>query len=112
MDIFYFPRGRDSIPPKFHLIPPKNFFFPTWKIKILHLDISKYPRGNPFCKQDCPNFAEGSLTLFRRYEKRSRELTGSRDLVVILHREATRPPLCKARRGLLLAEEYLEALSS
>ena len=45
MDIFYFPRGRDSFPPKFHLIPPRNFFFPTWKIKILHLDISKYPRG-------------------------------------------------------------------
>ena len=48
VDIFYFPRGRDSFPPKFHLIPPKNFLFPTWKIKILHLDISKYPRGNHF----------------------------------------------------------------
>ena len=45
VDIFYFPRGRDSFPPKFHLIPPKNFFFPTWKIKILHVGISKYPRG-------------------------------------------------------------------
>ena len=41
VDIFYFPRGRDSFPPKFHLIPPKNFFFPTWKIKILHLEILK-----------------------------------------------------------------------
>ncbi len=48
VDIFYFPRGRDSFPPKFHLIPPKNFFFPTWKIKIPHVDISKYPRGNHF----------------------------------------------------------------
>ena len=48
VDIFLFPRGRDSFPPKFHLIPPRNFFFPTWKIKILHVDISKYPRGNHF----------------------------------------------------------------
>ena len=48
VDIFYFPRGRHSFPPKFHLIPPKNFFFPTWKRKILRLYISKYPRGNQF----------------------------------------------------------------
>ena len=48
VDIFYFPRGRDSFPPKFYLIPPKNFFFPTWKIKILHVGISKSPRGNQF----------------------------------------------------------------
>ena len=48
VDIFYFPRGRDSLPPKFHLIPPKSFFFPTWEIKILHVEISKYPRGNQF----------------------------------------------------------------
>ncbi len=59
VDIFYFPRGRHSFPPKFHLIPPKNFFFPTWKRKILHLDISKSPRGNHFsptqlCIDTCP----------------------------------------------------------
>ena len=59
VDIFYFPRGRDSFPPKFHFIPPKNFFFPTWEIKILHVDISKYPRGNHFsptqpCIDTCP----------------------------------------------------------
>ena len=54
VDIFYFPRGRDFIPPKFYLIPPKNFFFPTWKIKILHLDISKYPRGESVFSDTAP----------------------------------------------------------
>ena len=54
MDIFYFPRGRDSFPPKFHLIPPKNFFFPTWKIKILHVGISKYPRGESVSPDTAP----------------------------------------------------------
>ena len=48
MEIFYFPRGRDSFPPKFHLIPRRNFFFPTWEIKIPHVGISKYPRGDHF----------------------------------------------------------------
>ena len=53
VDIFYFPRGRQKIPPKFHLIPPKfhfilpKFYFaPTWRIFLSHVDISKYPRGN------------------------------------------------------------------
>ncbi len=52
VDIFYFPRGRHSFPPKFYLIPPKNFFFPTWKIKILHVKISKYPRGESVSPPD------------------------------------------------------------
>ena len=39
VDIFYFPRGRDSFSPKFHLIPPKSFFLP-------HVEIWASPRGN------------------------------------------------------------------
>ena len=66
VDIFYFPRGRDSFPPKFHLIPPKNFFFPTWKIKILHLDISKYPRGESVFPDTAPyRYVVGSKLLYR-----------------------------------------------
>ena len=49
------PRGRQKIPPKFHLIPPKfhfilpKFYFaPTWRIFLPHVGISKYPRGNHF----------------------------------------------------------------
>ena len=55
VDIFHFPRGRQKIPPKFHLIPPKfhfilpEFYFaPTWRIFLPHVSISKSPRGNPF----------------------------------------------------------------
>ena len=62
LDIFHFPRGRQKIPPKFHLIPPKfhlippkfhfilpKFYFaPTWRIFFFHVGISKYPRGNQF----------------------------------------------------------------
>ena len=46
--IFYFPRGRESFPPKFHLIPPKFYFFSTWRIFFFHVDISKSPRGDLF----------------------------------------------------------------
>ena len=56
------PRGRQKIPPKFHLIPPKfhlippkfhfilpKFYFaPTWRIFFFHVGISKHPRGNHF----------------------------------------------------------------
>ena len=39
VDILYSPRGRESFPPKFHLIPPKFYFFPTWRIFICHVEI-------------------------------------------------------------------------
>ena len=60
---------RHSFPPKFHLIPPKNFLFPTWKIKILHVDISKYPRGNHFSPTQ-PRI-DMYLTLNYRYDPTS-----------------------------------------
>ncbi|AEE12561.1 hypothetical protein Poras_0611 [Porphyromonas asaccharolytica DSM 20707] len=68
MAIFYSPRGREKIPPKFHLIPPKFHFVPTWKIFFSSVDISDLPRS--FCgmrailmggKSDKPNRHELSL---------------------------------------------------
>ena len=54
------PRGRQKIPPKFHLIPPKfhfilpKFYFaPTWRIFFFHVEILKYPRGNHFSPTRC-----------------------------------------------------------
>ena len=44
--IFYSPRRRKTIPPKFHLIPPKFYFAPTWRIFFSHVGISKSPRGD------------------------------------------------------------------
>ena len=44
--IFYSLRRRESFPPKFHLIPPKNFFSSTWAFFICHVEIWKYPRGD------------------------------------------------------------------
>ena len=44
--IFYFPRGRESFPPKFHLIPPKFYFFSTWRFFVLHVEIFCSPRGD------------------------------------------------------------------
>ena len=47
VDVFYFPRGRDSFLPKFHLIlpkfhfiPPKNFLFSTWGFRNIHVEIT------------------------------------------------------------------------
>ena len=40
--ICHSPRGREIIPPKFHLIPPKFHFVPTWKMFFLHVEISKF----------------------------------------------------------------------
>ena len=39
--IFYSPRGRESFPPKFHLIPPKFYFTPTWRFFIFHVENQK-----------------------------------------------------------------------
>ena len=46
MDISKFPRGKEKIPPKFHLIlpkfhfiPPKFYFASTWKKKNIHEEI-------------------------------------------------------------------------
>ena len=46
VDISKCPRGKEKIPPKFHLIlpkfhfiPPKFYFAPTWKIKNIHVEI-------------------------------------------------------------------------
>ena len=59
VDIFYFPRGRDSfppkfhfIPPKFHFIPPRNFLFPTWGFRDIHVEIT-FSRHSPvsICSQ-------------------------------------------------------------
>ena len=33
------------IPPKFHLIPPKFCFSPTWRIKNSHVEIRESLRG-------------------------------------------------------------------
>ena len=49
--IFYFPRGGETFPPKFHLILPKfspflpKFHFtPTWKTFHISVGIYDYPR--------------------------------------------------------------------
>ena len=50
--IFYSPRGRETFPPKFHLIPPKFYFSPTWRIFIFHVEIGELPRGGQlFCRK-------------------------------------------------------------
>ena len=36
----------DFIPPKFHLIPPKNFLFCTWGFRNIHVEIT-FPRYSP-----------------------------------------------------------------
>ena len=46
MAIFYSPRRREKILRTYHLIPPKFYFVSTWRIFYLHVDISKFPRGN------------------------------------------------------------------
>ena len=46
VDIFYFPRRRERIPPKFHLIPPKFHFTPTWIILYAHVEIYDFLRRN------------------------------------------------------------------
>ena len=50
--LFYFPRGGESFPPKFHLIPPKFYFVPTWEIFILHVENCEFPRGGAVAQQD------------------------------------------------------------
>ena len=43
------PRGRETFPPKFHLILPKFHFVPTWIFSNSFLEIWKCPRGDwPF----------------------------------------------------------------
>ena len=37
---FCSPRRRETFPPKFHLILPKNFFLPTWRFEISYVEIS------------------------------------------------------------------------
>ena len=37
-------RTYDLIPPKFYLIPPKNFFFPRWIFQICSGAIEEIPR--------------------------------------------------------------------
>ena len=49
--IFYSPRGDETIPPKFYLIPPKFHLTSTWRIVFLHVEIPKYPRGYRFLRQ-------------------------------------------------------------
>ena len=39
------PRGRELFLPKFHLIPPKFHFSPTWRIFFLHVGIFYFLRG-------------------------------------------------------------------
>ena len=39
------PRGRETFPPKFHLIPPKFHFSPTWEIKNTYVEICDFSRG-------------------------------------------------------------------
>ena len=41
------PRGRETFPPKFRLIPPKFYFTPTWGFFILHVEIFDFSRGDP-----------------------------------------------------------------
>ncbi len=41
-----YPRGGETIPPKFHLIPPKFHFVPTWGFFVSYVGIRKYPRGD------------------------------------------------------------------
>ena len=44
--IFYSPRGRETFPPKFHSIPPKFYFAPTWRMFYLYVEIYDFPRGD------------------------------------------------------------------
>lgn len=60
VEIFYSPRRKKEIVrtyhfilPKFHLIPPKNLFSPTWKIAILHVDILKFLLGDTLHLRFC-----------------------------------------------------------
>ncbi|AEE12441.1 hypothetical protein Poras_0487 [Porphyromonas asaccharolytica DSM 20707] len=53
VDIFYSPRGDETIPPKFHLIPPKFYFSPTWRIFFLHVEIFDFSRGDRPVNRKC-----------------------------------------------------------
>ena len=44
--IFYSPRRRETFPPKFHLIPRKFYFSPTWGLFYSYVGICDFPRGD------------------------------------------------------------------
>ena len=43
--IFYSPRRGETFPPKFHLIPRKFYFSPTWGLFYSYVGIFDFPRG-------------------------------------------------------------------
>ena len=43
--IVYSPRRRETFPPKFHLIPRKFYFSPTWGLFYSYVGICDFPRG-------------------------------------------------------------------
>ena len=44
--IFYSPRRGETFPPKFHLIPRKFYFSPTWGLFYSYVGICDFPRGD------------------------------------------------------------------